>query len=70
MDKTVAEKNTLLKDTKNQEANYNALLAQKLALVKAFEKELQEYEARLKYVLNPDLPRAGSTPLSWPLDSI
>ncbi len=71
VDGTVAEKNRVLKETKNQEASYAKLLAEKIALRDAFEKEMREYESKLDYVLNPSLiPKAGSSPLSWPLDSI
>ncbi len=70
-DSTVAQQDKLLKDTKNQESNYKTLLAQKIALRDAFQKELTSYESQLNYVLNPSsLPTAGSHPLSWPLASI
>ncbi len=71
VDATSAEKNKLLKETKNQEANYQKLLAANLAKKDSFEKELRDYESQLQYVLNPSLlPKAGSGPLSWPLDSV
>ena len=68
---TQAEKNSLLKSTKNQEATYQKMLAQKLALKTQMEADLGAYEAKLKYVLNPKLlPPAGTTPFSWPVDHI
>ncbi len=71
VDGTIAQKNKLLKETKNQESGYKLLLADRLAKKDAFEKDLREYESQLQYVLNPSLlPKAGSSPLSWPLDSI
>ena len=71
VDGTVAEKNKLLKETKNQESSYATLLAQKIALRDSFAKEIESYESQLKYVLDPkSLPKAGSAPLSWPLDTI
>jgi len=63
------EKNKLLKQTKNSEANYQKLLKDRLAKKDAFEKELEEYESRLKYILDPSKLPSGKV-LSWPLDSI
>ena len=68
---TTAQQNQLLKDTKQSEASYQALLAQKKNLKDAFEKEVQTFEAQLR--LNVDaskIPHTGSGVLSWPLDSI
>lgn len=64
-------KNQLLIATKSQESNYKKILAQKLALKNAFEKELNDYESQLRAVINPNLlPEKGSHVLSWPLASI
>jgi len=63
------EKNKLLKQTKNSEANYQKLLKDRLAKKDAFEKELEEYESQLKYILDPSKLPSGRV-LSWPLDSI
>ncbi|MDE2399771.1 MAG: peptidoglycan DD-metalloendopeptidase family protein [Patescibacteria group bacterium] len=63
------EKNKLLAQTKNSEASYQALLADRLAKKNAFEQDLRNYESQLKYILDPSsLP--GSGVLSWPLDKI
>src|SRR3989338_581193 len=63
------EKNLLLKQTKNNEANYQKLLKDRIAQRDAFEKELRDYEAQLQYILDPSkLPNAGV--LSWPLEKI
>jgi murein DD-endopeptidase MepM/ murein hydrolase activator NlpD len=63
------EKNKLLKQTKNSEANYQKLLKDKLAQKNAIEKELRDYESQLKYILDPSkLPNAGV--FSWPLDYV
>src|SRR3989338_3308806 len=63
------EKNKLLKETKNNEANYQKLLKTQLAKKEAFEKELRDYESQLKFILDPaQLPDSGI--LSWPLDKI
>ena len=66
-----AEKDQLLKDTQNKESNYKALLDQKIKEREAFEKELFEYESKLKVTVDPSaIPSARSGVLSWPLDSI
>ncbi|MEK7219397.1 MAG: peptidoglycan DD-metalloendopeptidase family protein, partial [Patescibacteria group bacterium] len=63
------EKNKLLKQTKNSEANYQKLLKDQLAKKEIFEKELRNYEAQLQFILDPSkLPSSGV--LSWPLDKI
>lgn len=63
------EKNRLLAETKNNEANYQKLIKDQLAKKLAFEKELRDYESRLQFILDPSkLPSAGV--LSWPLDNI
>ncbi|OGJ06403.1 hypothetical protein A2456_02345 [Candidatus Nomurabacteria bacterium RIFOXYC2_FULL_36_19] len=63
------EKNKLLKQTKNSEANYQKLLANRIAQRDAFEKELQDYESQLQYILDPSkLPKGGV--LSWPLVNV
>ncbi|MFA6257471.1 MAG: peptidoglycan DD-metalloendopeptidase family protein [Candidatus Paceibacterota bacterium] len=63
------EKNKLLSQTKNNEANYQKLLKDRLAQKNAIEKELRDYESQLKYILDPSkLPDAGV--FSWPLDYV
>ncbi len=67
--KTRDQKNALLSSTKNQEAGYQKLVADKKAEQKQLEADLQNYESKLKFVLNPStLPPAGTTPFIWPLD--
>jgi murein DD-endopeptidase MepM/ murein hydrolase activator NlpD len=63
------EKNKLLKQTQNSEANYQILLKDRIAQRDAFEKELENYEAQLQYILDPSKLPAGRV-LSWPLESI
>lgn len=71
VDYTKSEENKVLVDTKSQEKGYQKILRDKLALKTAFEKEVFEYESKLKYNLNlKALPAAGSSPLSWPLDDV
>lgn len=63
------EKNTLLKETQNKESNYKKLLAETEKRKQEFEKSIQDYEAKIKFILNPkSLPKGGV--LSWPLSSI
>jgi murein DD-endopeptidase MepM/ murein hydrolase activator NlpD len=65
----VNEKNKLLSQTKNNESNYQQLVKDQTAKKLAFEKELRDFESRLKFILDPSrLPGAGV--LSWPLDRI
>ncbi len=71
VDITKKEKDTLLSETKNKESNYKKLLADREKKRDAFEKDLQNYEAQLKFILNPKLlPTEGSGVLSWPLDTV
>ena len=63
------EKKKLLTQTKNNEASYQKLLKDRLAKKVALEKELDDYESQLKYILDPaSLPKGNV--LSWPLSSI
>ncbi|MEK7642507.1 MAG: peptidoglycan DD-metalloendopeptidase family protein [Patescibacteria group bacterium] len=65
------EKNTLLTSTRNQEAEYKKIVAQKQADKERFEKELFEFESALKRSVDPNsFPSAGSSVLSWPLDTV
>ena len=69
VEQNVAEKNKLLVQTKNNEANYQKLLLDRVAKKTAFEKELRDYESQLQYILDPSsLPKGGV--LSWPLGYI
>lgn len=69
VEQNTTDKKKLLAETKNNEANYQKLLAQKLATKKAFEADLNNYESQLKFILDPKkLPKAGV--LSWPLDYV
>ncbi|MEI6280686.1 MAG: peptidoglycan DD-metalloendopeptidase family protein [bacterium] len=63
------EKNKLLAQTKNSESSYQKLLKDRLAKKTAFEKELEDYESQLKYILDPSKLPTGRV-LTWPLDSI
>lgn len=69
VDQNTIEKNKLLTQTKNSEINYQKLLKDRLLKKEAFEKEVEEYESQLKYILNPSL-LPGKGVLSWPLENV
>jgi septal ring factor EnvC (AmiA/AmiB activator) len=65
------EKDVLLTETKSRESEYQSLLAQREAERARFEKEIQEIEAKLKFILDPSsIPNPGSGVFAWPLDSV
>ncbi|MBI5405478.1 peptidoglycan DD-metalloendopeptidase family protein [Candidatus Kaiserbacteria bacterium] len=67
VDANKAAQQQLLAQTKNQEANYQKLIAQKQAAEKAFEQELVDLQGQLNLIVHPDrLPKVGSGVLSWP----
>ncbi len=64
-----SEKDKILKQTKNSEANYQKLLKEQTAKKIALEQELRDFESKLKFILDPSsLPNGGV--LSWPLDNV
>jgi murein DD-endopeptidase MepM/ murein hydrolase activator NlpD len=68
---TSNEKNALLKETKQSEASYKKLLAEKKARKEAFEREVLNYESQLKLAVDSSkLPRTGTHALEWPLDKV
>ncbi len=68
---TKKEKDSLLIQTKNKEAEYQKILADRIKKRDAFEKDLASYEDQLKFILNPKLlPKPGSEVLAWPLDNV
>jgi len=69
IDQNAKEKNKLLKETKNNETNYQKLLKENLAKKEAFENEVRNFESQLKFILDTSkLPNKGV--LSWPLDNV
>ncbi len=69
VDQNKKEKDTLLSSTKSKEAEYQRLLAEKQNARKQIESELQDYESKLQYVLDPSkLPQTGSQALGWPVE--
>lgn len=65
------EKDKVLAETKNQESEYKKILLEKQKAMDAFERTIEEYEAKLKVVLNPEsITKIGHGVLSWPLNDI
>ena len=60
----------LLSQTKNQETNYQKMIAQKQAAEKTFEQELLTLQGQLNLIVNPNLlPKVGSGVLEWPFST-
>lgn len=64
-----AEKDKILKQTKNNESNYQKLLKDQVAKKLALESELRDYESKLKFILDPSALPSGGV-LSWPLSDV
>lgn len=57
--------------TKNQESNFKKIVADRKKQKEAFEKEMFDYEKKLKYVLDPSsIPKSGTSALGWPLEVV
>lgn len=70
-DYTQKEKEKVLTQTKNEEATYQKMLAEKRKQREAFEKELLEIESKLKYLIDPEsYPTARRGILQWPVDNV
>ena len=70
IDATKAAQTHLLVQTKNQESNYQQLIAQKQASEQSFESELVNLQSQLNLVVHPGLlPKVGTGLLSWPFSS-
>ena len=71
LDITRAAKSNILAQTKNQESEYQRILADKKKAKAQFEAEMSSYESQLRYVLDrTKIPAAGKGILSWPLDKV
>ena len=71
LDENRAEKNQLLDVTKNKEANFQQLLADRQAARELFERELLDLETQLEFILDPSsIPPEGQGVLAWPLDNM
>lgn len=65
------EQQKVLNDTKSLEASYQKLLADRVSQKNALEREIFEYESKIKFILDPNsIPLAGSSPLNWPTDDL
>ncbi len=65
------DKSALLSVTKNKEANFKKIVAEKQALKIAFEQELADLESKLHFEIDASkIPAAGSGVLKWPLSSV
>lgn len=65
------EESDLLAATKDKEANYKKILADRQAEKDRFEKELFNFESQLKRAIDPNsFPSSGKGVFSWPLDNI
>ncbi|MCR4280944.1 MAG: peptidoglycan DD-metalloendopeptidase family protein [Candidatus Kaiserbacteria bacterium] len=61
----------LLAQTKSQESNFQAILAQKQAAKTVFENALQDLQSKLQYTIDPSkITPAGKGILNWPLDKV
>lgn len=71
VEKNKQDKTVLLKETKNQESEYQKIIAEKEKLRAQFEAELAEYESKLQFILDPKtIPEARNGVFNWPLDNI
>lgn len=68
---TEKQKNNLLLATKNQQANYQKVLAEKIRQKEQFEKEIFAYESELKLTVDKaKLPTNVPGVLQWPMDNV
>ena len=71
LDATKKAQSELLTQTKAQESNYQAIIAQKRAQEAAFEQALNDLQSKLDYAVNPSqIPSTGKGILSWPLANV
>jgi murein DD-endopeptidase MepM/ murein hydrolase activator NlpD len=70
IDANKATQQQLLSQTKNQESNYQKLIAQKQTSEKAFEQTLVNLQGQLNLIVHPNLlPKVGTGILSWPFST-
>lgn len=71
LDATRKAQADLLSQTKAQESNFQAILAEKQAARASFEAALADLQTRLQYTIDPSkIPPAGRGILRWPLDNV
>ncbi len=65
------EQSNLLEVTKNEEKNYQKLLAQKQEARDQIIKDLRDFEAKLQFYLDPNsIPTPGTAVFDWPLKNV
>ncbi|NCT01746.1 peptidoglycan DD-metalloendopeptidase family protein [Candidatus Parcubacteria bacterium] len=65
------ERSKLLEVTKNEEKNYQQLLASKEAAKDQIIKEMRDFESKLQFILDPNtIPTPGTRIFDWPLKNI
>ncbi len=65
------EQSDLLAVTKNEEQNYQRLLAEKQEARDQIIKDLRDFEAKLQFILDPNtIPTAGTAVFTWPLKNV
>ncbi len=70
IDANKAAQQHLLSDTKNQESNYQKLIAEKKASEQSFEQELVNLQSQLNLIVHPGLlPKVGTGLLAWPFST-
>lgn len=64
------QKDTLLKETKNKESEYQKKALTLQQQITQITNEVRDYESKLKFSINSkSLPNAGSQVLGWPIDN-
>ncbi len=68
---SVQEQESLLRETRNTESNYKALLEDRKNMQRQFEVDLLEIESQIRRAIDPtSTPDPQSGVLAWPLDNI
>ena len=71
LDNNHKERSSLLEVTKNEEKNYQRLLAEKQEAKEQIVKELRDFEAKIQFILDPNtIPGRGTAVFAWPLKNV
>lgn len=71
LDSNRREKDQLLTATRNEESEYQKMLADRKAARDKLLKEVQEVEAQLQFILDPNsIPTKGTAVFRWPLEKV